>query len=290
MSGENMFEPNPRHIHDLDDVRRFPLEDDDLIIAGFPRSGTNWIQVIVANLWDDWSTTQNEHKRVPNISGASVGDAESSEEDFLQGYEGYASCIAVGSPRLMKCHLPPELMPARWPEHGKVLHISRNPKDVCVSYFHMTQTASALGHSAAVRAELEEYVDKFVAGEVPYGPYLDHMLEWYRVDSPNLLRVTYEGVKADTLGFVKQLAEFLDKPVSSARAEEIVSKSEFNNMRNNELTDQINVPHVFRDRANQFMRKGVVGGWKSELTVHMSELIDEAIVARLAENGIVFGS
>lgn len=283
-----MYKPDPRHVHDLDDVRRFPLEDDDLIIAGFPRSGTNWIQVIVANLWDDWSTTQNEHKRVPNLSGASVGDDESSDERFLEGYEGYASCIAVGPPRLMKCHLPPEFMPVRWPDHGKVLHISRNPKDVCVSYFHMTQTASALGHSAAVRSELERYVDQFVRGEVPYGPYLDHMLEWYKLDSRNLLRVTYEAVKADTLGFVEQLVDFVGKPVSPARIEEIVSKSEFNNMRKNELTDQINVPHVFSDRANQFMRKGIVGGWKSELTVQMSELIDDVIVARLVENGIVF--
>jgi hypothetical protein len=59
-------------------------------------------------------------------------------------------------------------------------------------------------------------------------------------------------------------------------------------MRKNELTDQINVPRVFSDRANQFMRKGIVGGWKSELTVQMSELIDEVIVARLVENSIVF--
>jgi hypothetical protein len=58
------------------------------------------------------------------------------------------ACIAADSPRLMKSHLPIELMPDRWPGHGKVVHLTRIPKDVCVSYFHEARD-KALRHQEA---------------------------------------------------------------------------------------------------------------------------------------------
>lgn len=282
-----MYPPDPRHIHNLEDIKRFPLGDSDVIIAGFPRSGTNWLQVMFANLWDDWTTTRNAHKRVPNLSGASLADPEAAGETFLAGYEGYASCIASSSPRLMKCHLPRDLMPERWPAHGKVVYVWRNPKDVCVSYYHMSVRAALSGHNAAEAVPIEAYVDRFVRGEVPYGPYLDSVLSWLGSEHPSLLKVSYEELRNDTVGFLREVAAFLGKPASGEQIREIAERTAFDAMRGSDLKDQINVPDTFVGRDTNFMRKGKVGAWRDELTEEMSDRIDWDISRHLQRYGLV---
>jgi hypothetical protein len=283
-----MYKTDPRHIHDLADVHRFPLNDTDVIISGFPRSGTNWVQVMVANLWDHWTTTRNKSKRVPNLSGASRDDPEAANETFLDGYEGYSSCIKNPSPRLMKCHLPREHMPERWPAHGKVLYLWRNPKDVCISYYHLTNRAAESGHNSATQLTLDEYVDRFIRGEVPYGPYLDSVLGWLEFEHPNLMKVRYEDIRKDSASFLRSLAAFLGLPASDDQIADIASRTQFEAMRgSSDLQDQINAPDAFVGREAAFMRRGTVGGWREELTDAMSARIDREIGDRLSAYGLV---
>ncbi|XP_070546644.1 sulfotransferase 1C4-like [Ptychodera flava] len=49
------------------------------------------------------------------------------------------SLHAMPSPRLLFCHLPFQLFPRTWQDGEKkckIIYIARNPKDVCVSYYH----------------------------------------------------------------------------------------------------------------------------------------------------------
>jgi hypothetical protein len=277
-----MFVADPRLVHqDLDDIRQFPLDDSDVIIAGFPRSGTNWMQVMFANLWDDWSTTANEHKRVPNLTGPSTGPVATG------GYEGYAACISCPPPRLMKTHLPRALMPERWPDNGKVVHVTRNPKDVCVSNFYQHQKVSlnmdAFDH---VVTDIGEFVDRFCRGEVTYGPYVENVLSWREFDHPNLMKVTYEEVRRDPKDFLLRLRDFLGKPVDVARIDEVVAQTAFDAMRKNDLRHQINIPSLGEDTSAPFMRRGKVGDWRNELTPEMSAKIDREVVRPLEESGV----
>ena len=50
------------------------------------------------------------------------------------------------SPRLIKTHLPPALLPRalREASRPKVVYVARNPKDVAVSYYHMHQFDTTL--------------------------------------------------------------------------------------------------------------------------------------------------
>ncbi len=277
-----MYEADSRHTWDLDEVRQFPLDDRDLVISGFPKSGTNWMQVMLSNLWDDWTTTRNEYRRVPNISGRLSDD-----------YEGYESCISCDPPRLMKTHLPRELFPSRWPEHGKVVHITRNPKDVCVSYFanfsRLGDVPSFAG-SPQITRDFEEYLEQFLRGEVLYGPYLDNVLSWRDFEHPNLLKVTYEEARADVRWVLQRIIEFVGKPVDDDRIDRVIAETEFEAMRkNSEVRNQINVPKVLheeKDGGPVFLRSGTVGDWKNGLTVAMSERIDDELVAPLEEHGV----
>ena len=95
---------DPTTTHDLDDLKRFPVNDDDVFVVGFPKSGTSWLQVMVTNLWDDWGVAKYGGK-VPSLHGGE-----------LPNYLGYAAALACESPRLVKTHLPLEYFPERWPD------------------------------------------------------------------------------------------------------------------------------------------------------------------------------
>lgn len=258
-------------------LRAFPLDARDVLISGYTKSGTNWLQVIVANLWDDWENLRVE-KAVPNLAGQ---DAE--------GYRGNAACLAVGAPRLAKIHVSRYEMPDVWPENGKVIHITRNPKDVCVSLFYELRKLPRRRTEIAEMPRVEDksfHVKRFVAGCVPWGPYLHNILSWRTFHHPNLLHVTYEEAKRDVRATIEKIVAFLGRPVEHGRIDEVIAKTDFKAMRNSDLRLQINHPDQGEDTSAPFMRKGIVGDWRNELSEADAELIDSCIVDPLERSGV----
>jgi hypothetical protein len=265
-------------VQDLDDIKRFPVEDGDLLVVGFPKSGTSWLQVMITNLWDDWKTCGGEKRKVPSLHGRNA---------FEGKYYGYADALALESPRLIKTHLHLELMPSRWPDHGKVVHITRNPKDVCVSLYHELRHMRRTDPSAEVQAEgFRSHVVDFLAGEVPWGPFTDNVLGWHKMDHPNLLKITYEDARRNTAAVLERIVDFVGHPVPEGRLAEVIATTEFDAMKKSDLRNQINHPDMREDTATPFMRKGVVGDWKDWLTVAQNERMDLEIVAQLQAAGL----
>ena len=50
---------------------------------------------------------------------------------------GWIKAENVTSPRVIKTHLPFEFLPPKLLDTCKVIFVGRNPKDVCVSFYHM---------------------------------------------------------------------------------------------------------------------------------------------------------
>jgi hypothetical protein len=274
------LDPATSH-ENIEDIRSFPLNDDDLVVVGYPKSGTNWLQIMLASLWDDWTTLNNERHQVPNLAGKD-----------RPGYVGYDACIAVESPRLMKCHLPLDMMPTRWPDHGKVIHIIRNPKDVCVSYFHETraQTAATPGSQFALPEDtpMREFVRHFIDGHVQYGRFTDNVIGWRQFEHPNLLKITYEDARNNIRDTLDRVVAFVGKPVTDKRINEVIEKTEFKTMKSSDLRYQINHPDIRegQEKVGAFMRKGIVGDWKEEMSLADSEYLDQTMVAELERAGI----
>jgi hypothetical protein len=265
-------------VADLDDMRRFPLGDDDLLVVGFPKSGTSWLQIMITNLWDDWKTCGGTLRKVPSLHGRNTSEGK---------YYGFADALALESPRLMKTHLPYELFPERWPVHGKVVHITRNPKDVCVSLFHELRHMNRTDPNAQAQVDdFDTMVTRFLAGQVPWGPYVDNNLGWHRIEHPNLLKITYEEARSDTRKVLQTVVDFVDRPVTSERIDEVVAKTEFKAMQSSDVRLQINHPDLREDSSAPFMRKGIVGDWKEVFSVAQNEAFDRQIVQVLEENGL----
>jgi Sulfotransferase domain len=165
--GAFTFESSRRFVEAL---RDFPLGDDDVVVVGFPKSGTNWLQITLANLYDQWGTTALTGGAVPQL------DIPSRE-----GFQGYEYSLAAASPRLMKAHCLYDHMPRAFREdgRGKVINIMRNPKDVCDSFYHQLDS---LREYMGLTSDWNGFVESFANGNVPFGPWLDHVIGWLKKD------------------------------------------------------------------------------------------------------------
>ena len=110
----------------MDKIATMPVQNEDIFVASFPKSGTTWLQQVVYLLTNPNSENdeQNMEWKFPYLEHVYPGFSEI-EKRF-------------GSPRLIKTHLPKELLPDQV-DNAKVIFIHRNPKDVMVSYYYFAR-------------------------------------------------------------------------------------------------------------------------------------------------------
>ncbi|XP_037084335.1 sulfotransferase family cytosolic 1B member 1-like [Pollicipes pollicipes] len=242
----------------LESWKRFQARPKDVIVASFPKSGTTWLQELV------WRVVHGE-------TSVNSGGGATLEYRFPLLDEPYADIMKMTpihdmeDPRLIKTHLPYDLLPPSvHTGNAKVLYVSRDPRDVCVSYYHFFRMINY----AEYRGTFQEFRDSFVRGEVMYAPYREHVQGYLR-HADTVLCVTYEQLHADRAAVVRRVAAFLERPVTDAEAESIARHTSFEAMKENpgtnyrhwEKTGMVNV-----GSEGTFMRKGQVGDWKNYFT------------------------
>ena len=90
----------------------------------------------------------------------------------------------------------------------QIIHITRNPKDVVVSYYHFAQINPKIKPTET----FDEYVDYNLHGNCVYGDWFSYMKKWLtHKDDPNILFVQYEQFLADPCAIIGKVAEFLGK-------------------------------------------------------------------------------
>ncbi|XP_002737243.1 sulfotransferase 1A2-like [Saccoglossus kowalevskii] len=239
-------------------IRNFPVETNDVFIVGFPKSGTTWLQIVLSSLYEDWGTCRmNSHRRVPML-----------EMPTVPGVEGYRHCLEAPSPRLIKSHLPYNYFPVRRSDVGcKIIYICRNPKDVCVSFFHYLKGYRVLDGDNA----WENFVTNFLSGDIVYGSWLDHAMGWLGNVDDNILFLTYEDTMKDPEKMFRKIVKFIGRPVCEDKFNEVVEASDFRNMKNISR-DRLSIPRMFYDhKSAPFFRKGTVGDWKNHFSKEENE-------------------
>jgi hypothetical protein len=104
---------------------------DDVILCGFPRSGTTLMQEMIWHIVNAFDFEKGKSaildRRFPLLEGF----------EFIQHfYDGKVSMTVddLERPRTLKTHLPVNLLPDEiWERKPKIIHISRDAKDVAVS-------------------------------------------------------------------------------------------------------------------------------------------------------------
>ncbi|KAM8763396.1 sulfotransferase family 5A, member 1 [Acanthopagrus schlegelii] len=253
----------PGHLHTQDSLEialKFPFQDTDILIASYPKSGTTWMQEMVTLI----SNRGDPHlsRTVPNWARA----------PWLEQHY-FAAVLEASSitPRVITTHLPHHLLGLTLQSSkAKVIYVSRNPKDVSVSFYHFHKMANFLPEPGT----FPEFLNRFLEGTLSYGSWFDHVKEWtsQTATMSNLLHVTYEEMSLDPHGTIKRVSSFLQCPLMEDEVNSCVKHCSFSSMKDNKMVNYTQIAEEIMDHSKgSFMRKGKIGDWKNMFTEEQNQ-------------------
>ncbi|XP_012673451.2 sulfotransferase 2B1-like [Clupea harengus] len=268
----------PRISHSEESIQyfeNFQVNDDDVFAITYPKSGTTWMQEILPLILNGGDITPV--KTIPNWDRV----------PWLEETRAALVMDKMTPPRRMVSHMPYELMPPSFfSSKAKAIYVARNPKDVLVSSFFFHQMATFLDDPGT----FDEFVDTFLAGQVLFGKWTDHVKSWRKADlGDRILYVTYEEMVKDLKGVVRRFSDFLGQKMSEETLEQVVSHCSFNTMKTNAMSNYSLVPQEAMDtKKSAFLRKGISGDWKNHFSPEQEEKFTAAIREELRGSNIQF--
>jgi aryl sulfotransferase len=258
------------HNHHFDSTiwNDFKFRDDDIVISTYAKSGTTWVQQIVAQLL------------FHGTEGLEV--AEMSPWLDLRVPPKSVKLSAVEAQthrRFLKTHLPVDALV--YSPRAKYIYIGRDGRDVAWSlhnhhananqtwYDALNNTPGLVGPPigrpiADVRAYFLEWLER---DGYPFWPFWENVRSWWAIrELPNVRMIHFSALKADLPREIRGIAEFLDIPVDPSRWDSIAEHCSFDYMKKN-ATKSVPLGGVFWDGGAQtFINKGTNGRWREILT------------------------
>uniref|UniRef100_A0A7M4G2L1 Sulfotransferase n=1 Tax=Crocodylus porosus TaxID=8502 RepID=A0A7M4G2L1_CROPO len=176
--------------------------------------------------------------------------------------------------RVLATHLLPGCLPTSvFKNNAKILMLTRNPKDVAVSYFHFSNGMPLLPSFKT----WDEFFSAFMCGEVVWGSYFDYMIEWNKhINNKNIMCTTYEELKENLILGVKKITEFFEFSLTEEELQAVVDRSSFQAMKENSH-------RTHGTFGNILFRKGAIGDWKTLFTETQNQEMERKFEECLAE-------
>lgn len=258
----------------VEEALTYQARADDIFVVTYPKCGTTWTQQIVSLLLNNGDI--EESRREEGLWSLSP---------FLE-MAGKRVAENIQRPNAIKTHLPKRLQP--WNDQAKYLMVIRNPKDVCVSYYHHLLLLPT-GYKA-VATDIHGFVPLFLSGRLGYQSYFDWYLSWWPFkDHKNVLVLVYEEIKEDPQRQIYRIADFLGLGLREKLDDEsadlmnrILKNSSLSHMKKvtNETMRQLAVKRGEQvPEKYEFVRKGIVGDYKN----HLNDCDEQAIEAKVSE-------
>uniref|UniRef100_A0A2K5TXK1 Sulfotransferase n=1 Tax=Macaca fascicularis TaxID=9541 RepID=A0A2K5TXK1_MACFA len=173
-------------------------------------------------------------------------------------------------------------------ELEEVVYVARNPKDVAVSYYHFHRMEKTHPEPGT----WDSFLEKFMAGEVSYGSWYQHVQEWWELSHTHpVLYLFYEDMKENPKREIQKILEFVGRSLPEETVDLIVQHTSFREMKKNPMANYTTVPQEFMDHSiSPFMRKGMTGDWKTTFTVAQNECFDADYAEKMAGCSLSFRS
>lgn len=222
----------------------------DVFVCSYPKSGTTWMQHIVATLC---------------AGGVQVGEHISDYTPFfdIDPHWDLERCqIAPDirakhkklNRRMFNTHLRWEMMPAHLP--AKFVYVMRDGRDTSTSFYHhLSHQMKKDGSAPVVTSEFPQFHSDWCKGVLPFGSWVDHLWSWDQAKHDDrVLFVRYEDLLADLKPSIARIAGHLGVELSDQKLEEILPKFSFDYMKQHrELFEPVSVQ--WKDNF-AFLRKG----------------------------------
>jgi len=248
---------------------RLDCRPDDIYVSSFMKSGTTWLQVILYQLLHGGNAVYNHiHEASPWIEALTAKELQTLKSRT--------------SPRVFKTHLEYDRVPRQIPV--RFVYIVRNGMDTTVSFYHHVKNY--------FNPEITfEKVQEMVLG-TGENSWFRHVSGWLGNEHGHRVHyLTYEGLKSDTKGEIRRLADFCGIALDEALLARVLEKSSFENMKKDEDKFGLRPGDVKLHpgaRFDQFIRKGKTKeGFKyftpDQLHAYEAQLVrefgDEALIA-----------
>jgi aryl sulfotransferase len=275
------------HSHHFDSTiwNDFVFRPDDIIISTYAKSGTTWMQQIVAQML--------------------LGPDPSLEvADMSPWVDLRVPPKAVKLPlieaqthrRFLKTHLPVDALV--FSPMAKYLYIGRDARDVVWSLYNHHANANAFWYEALndtpgrvgppiepPPADIRTYWQDWLARDgFPFWSFWENARTWWAIrDLPNVHFVHFAELKRDLPGSMRTLARFLDIAVEEQAWPRILEYCSFDWMKQN-ATKSVPLGGAFWDAGAQvFINKGVNGRWRDTLTPAENAAFRAKAIAELGE-------
>jgi hypothetical protein len=203
------------------DAIRANLRPDDVFVASWPKSGTNWVKQIVNSIRFRGSLPKEKEDQdlghmIPWAEG------EGAKLDF--------AALDRVLPRAFHTHLPFSDLP----KGSRIIYVIRDFQHIPPSYLKFVKPMGGFpSHDANDVARM------LMDGHLSYGPWEQHVAGfWAQRRNPSVLLVKYEDLKTDLSGQVARIARFLKVALTKTEFENAVSMCTFKYMKAREAKMQ----------------------------------------------------
>ncbi len=201
----------------------------DIFISPYSKCGTTWMQQIVHGL---------------RTSGSMAFDEITEVVPWLELAHDMGWDVAapqVDTPKAFKSHL-------RWdeiPKGGRYINVVRDPEDAMISLFKFLEG----WRFEAGCVSIEAFADYYLARPDSDG-YWGHITSWWRQrDNPDVLTLSFEGMKADLPGTVDAVADFMGLGPDPALRELAARQASFDFMKAHNRQFDDHLQRACRDAA-----------------------------------------
>ncbi len=231
-------------------LERFKARPTDIIIASTPKSGTTWVQQILHQMR---TAGRGEFHNINDvIARLDTPPVHDSGEALLAQYD------KLLDPRIFKTHCVYETTPGA--TVARVIVISRDPRDCCVSRYYHSLNGSGRELSFA------QYFDSWMK----VLEWFRHVASWWRHrQDATLLWLRYEEMIEDLPASIDRISAFLGWRLTDSERAEVQKKCSFDWMKSHA---ERFIPHPMQ-RPGEFIRRGVVGDYRQLMTDEQAQAV-----------------
>lgn len=253
----------------------------DVIVAAYAKSGTNWAMQIALQI-------------------AHLGDAEF---DFIHDVVPWPDApiplirakledksLAADSPtglRVIKTHWEQDFVP--YSSEAKYVVIIRDPKEIFVSgYFFAKSTFGSVLH---FDYSPEEWFELFLSNRYIFGSWAEHTASWWPLrQKENVFLESFTEMKRASGAMIQQIADLMEVELEEDQMARVIEKSSFAYMKAIEHKFVLPLNLLVGEKASQLMmmRKGETGGSSEMLNGEQKARIDKFAQEELARIGSDF--